>query len=83
MTRAVARALDYAFADLGVRRVRAAAAVGNDASHHVLRSNGLVHWGTERMGIEVRGGRADLVWYDLLVEEWRASRHSAGRLITG
>jgi hypothetical protein len=35
------------------------------------------------MGIEVRGGRADLVWYDLLVEEWRASRHSAGRLITG
>ncbi len=83
MTRAVARALDYAFADLGVRRVRAAAAVGNDASHHVLRSNGLVPWGTERMGIEVRGGRADLVWYDLLVEEWRASRHSAGRLITG
>jgi len=83
MTRAVARALDYAFDDLGVRRVRAAAAVGNEASHHVLRSNGLVAWGTERMGIEVRGGRADLVWYDLLVEEWRASRHSAGRLITG
>jgi RimJ/RimL family protein N-acetyltransferase len=83
MTRAVGRAVEYAFVDLGVRRVRAAAAVGNDASHHVLLSNGLLPWGTERMGAEVRGGRADLVWYDLLVEEWRSSRHSGARVITG
>jgi RimJ/RimL family protein N-acetyltransferase len=67
----------YAFEDLGVRRVTAGAAVGNTASAHVIRSNGLKPWGTERLGAVVHGGRADLVWYDVLVEEWRDSRRPA------
>jgi RimJ/RimL family protein N-acetyltransferase len=75
-------AVRYAFTDLGVRRVRAAAAVGNDASHHVLLANGLRPWGTERLGAEVHGGRVDLVWYDLMIEEWRDSRRAAGAQIS-
>ena len=51
---------DYAFEDLGVRRVTAAAAVDNAASRHVLEAERLRAWGTERLGTDVRGGRADL-----------------------
>jgi RimJ/RimL family protein N-acetyltransferase len=74
MTRAMAEVVRYGFEDLGVRRIRAAAAVDNGASRHVIESNGLIPWGTERLGTVVHGGRADLVWYDVLIEEWRASR---------
>ncbi len=74
MTRAMARVITYAFEDLGVRRVMAGAAVDNAASRHVIEANGLVAWGTERLGTTVRTGRADCVFYDVLVEEWRASR---------
>lgn len=79
MTRAMAEVLRYGFEDLGLRRMRAAAAVGNAASRHVIESNGLASWGTERLGAEVHGGRADLAWYDVLLEEWRASRYRRGR----
>jgi RimJ/RimL family protein N-acetyltransferase len=72
-TRAMAAAVRYAFEDLGVRRVTAGAAVDNIASRHVIEANGLVAWGTERLGTVVRTGRADLVWYDVLIEEWRAA----------
>jgi ribosomal-protein-alanine N-acetyltransferase len=64
----------YCFEDLGVRRVTAAAAVENAASRHVIESSGLRHWGTERLGTDIHGGRSDLAWYDLLLEEWQASR---------
>jgi RimJ/RimL family protein N-acetyltransferase len=73
MTRAMAEVVRYGFEELGVRRITAAAAVGNDASHHVIDTNGLRPWGTERLGTLVHGGRADLVWYDVLIEEWRAA----------
>jgi RimJ/RimL family protein N-acetyltransferase len=76
VSRAMAEVVRYAFDDLGVRRVTAGAASGNAASRHVIEANGLRSWGTERLGIAVREGRADVVWYDLLVEEWRASRHA-------
>jgi RimJ/RimL family protein N-acetyltransferase len=79
VTRAMAEVLRYGFEDLGLRRMTAAAAVGNLASQHVIESNGLTRWGTERLGTLARAGRVDLVWYDVLVEEWRAShraRHS-------
>jgi RimJ/RimL family protein N-acetyltransferase len=76
MTRAMAAVVRYGFEDLGVRRIRAGAATGNAASRHVIEANGLTAWGTERMGTEVHGGRADLVWYDVLVEEWRAHRRA-------
>jgi ribosomal-protein-alanine N-acetyltransferase len=73
----MAEVVRYAFEDLGVRRVTAGAAVGNAASAHVIEANGLRPWGTERLGAVVHGGRADLVWYDVLVEEWRAAQRHA------
>jgi RimJ/RimL family protein N-acetyltransferase len=74
MTRAMARVVDYAFEDLGVRRVIGAAAVGNTASRHVIEANGLVAWGTELFGTRIRSGPADAVFYDVMIDEWRASR---------
>jgi RimJ/RimL family protein N-acetyltransferase len=76
MTRAVREVVRYAFEDVGVRRVSAGAAVDNAASRRVIEANGLTAWGTERLGTVVRTGRADIVWYDVLVEEWRVSRHA-------
>ena len=75
MTRAMTLVVRYAFETLGVRRVTAGAAVDNAASRRVIEANGLRAWGTERAGTAVQGGRADLVWYDVLVEEWRRARH--------
>jgi RimJ/RimL family protein N-acetyltransferase len=74
VTRAMAEVVRYAFEDLGVRRVTAGAAAGNAASRHVIEANGLRTWGTERLGTAVHGGRADIVWYDVLVEDWRRTR---------
>jgi RimJ/RimL family protein N-acetyltransferase len=73
-TRAMREVVRYTFEDLGVRRVTAAASVDNAASRHVIEANGLTTWGTERLGIDVHAGRADLAWYDLLIEEWRRLR---------
>src|SRR5262249_33868117 len=76
MSRAMAMVVDHACGELGVRRVTAGAAAGNTASRHVIEKNGLRTWGTERNGTVVSDGRADLVWYDVLVEEWRSpTRH--------
>jgi RimJ/RimL family protein N-acetyltransferase len=74
VTGAMREVVRYCFEDLGVRRVTAAAAVENKASIHVIESSGLRPWGDERLGIEVHGGRTDLRWFDLLIEEWRTSR---------
>ena len=74
MTTAMGEVIRYAFEDLGVRRVMAGAAVDNGASRHVIEANGLIPWGTERLGTVVLGGRADCVFYDVLLEEWRRSR---------
>jgi RimJ/RimL family protein N-acetyltransferase len=70
-TRAMTEVVRYCFEDLGVRRVTAAAAVENTASIHVIESSGLRPWGTERLGVEIHGGRSDMIWFDLLIEEWR------------
>jgi RimJ/RimL family protein N-acetyltransferase len=75
-TRAMAAVVRYAFEELGVRRVTAGAAAENSASRHVIEANGLRTWGTERVGTPLRDGRADIVWYDVLVEEWRTSRRA-------
>ncbi|MGC4108884.1 MAG: GNAT family N-acetyltransferase [Nocardioides sp.] len=74
MTRAMARVVRYAFEDLGTRRVMAGAAVDNAASRRVIEANGLRAWGTERLGTTLATGRADCVFYDVLVEEWRQAR---------
>jgi RimJ/RimL family protein N-acetyltransferase len=76
MTRAMREVVRHAFEDVGVRRVTAGAAADNAASRHVIEANGLRTWGTERLGTVVRSGRADLVWYDVLVEEWRDTRRA-------
>ena len=39
----------------------------------------LALFGTEPVGTVVRGGRADIAWYDVLVEEWRASLPGVSR----
>jgi len=76
MTRAMAEVMRYVFEELGVRRVTAGSAVDNAASRRVIEANGLTPFGTERLGTVVRTGRADIVWYDVLIEEWRRShRH--------
>lgn len=71
MTRAMARVVRHLFEDVGVRRVSAGAAVDNAASRHVIEANGLRQFGIERLGTVVRTGRADIAWYDVLLEEWR------------
>ena len=43
-------------------------------SRQVWRGLGSEAWGTERLGTRVRSGPADAVFYDLLVDEWRARR---------
>ena len=76
MTRAMGRVVRHLFEDVGVRRVSAGAAVDNAASRHVIEANGLRQFGVERLGTVVRTGRADIAWYDVLLEEWRGS-HAA------
>jgi RimJ/RimL family protein N-acetyltransferase len=74
VTRAMGTAMRHAFEGLGVRRVSAGAAVDNAASRRVIEANGLRQSGVERLGTTIRTGRADIAWYDVLIEEWRASR---------
>ena len=76
MTRAMGMVVRHLFDDVGVRRVSAGAAVDNTASRRVIEANGLRQFGIERLGTVVRTGRADIAWYDVLVEEWRAGRSS-------
>lgn len=66
-TRGVTR---YAFDTLGVRRVKACAAVENVASRRVLEGSGMRFTGIERLGANVRAGRVDMALYDVLAEEW-------------
>ncbi len=69
-TRAVGLALRHAFGALRVRRVVAFVAEGNSASRRVLEANGLRPYGLARRAAVVRGGRADQVCLDVLLEEW-------------
>ena len=49
----------------------------------MIEANGLREAGVERLGTFVRPeGRVDVVRYDVLVEEWRASRAEARRGIS-
>lgn len=73
MTRAMAVVVRHLFEEVGVRRVSAGAAVDNTASRRVIEANGLRPFGVERLGTVVRTGRADIAWYDLLLEEWQRS----------
>jgi RimJ/RimL family protein N-acetyltransferase len=70
MTAAMRLATAHAFEELGVRRVRAAAALDNAASRHVIEAAGLTQTGIERLGTVLRTGPADVALYDVLSEEW-------------
>ena len=78
-TRASVLALRYGFATFDLVRIQGHAALGNAASRHALEACGLREAGVARLGTFVRPeGRVDAMKYDVLVEEWRASRHSDG-----
>ena len=78
-TAAVRLVTQYCFDELGVRRVRAVAALGNAASRHVIEAVGLEQTGVERLGTTLRTGPADVALYDVLAEEWpeRSARRSS------
>jgi RimJ/RimL family protein N-acetyltransferase len=76
MSEAVRLAIRHAFipredGGLGRRRLRLNAAAGNSASQHVARANGFVEVGRDRQAEPLGDGTfADLVRFDLLVDEW-------------
>jgi RimJ/RimL family protein N-acetyltransferase len=74
MTEAVRVVTDWAFAELGLRIVRGAAAVENAASRRVFEANGFRLGGEERLATTLDTGRADIAFYDVTAEEWAAGR---------
>ncbi len=68
-TAATRLALQHAFGGLGLRQVRAMAAVDNAASRRVLERAGLRQWGVVREGIQVRSGWVDAACYDIRADE--------------
>jgi RimJ/RimL family protein N-acetyltransferase len=74
-TRAAALALRHGFEALDLLRIQGHAALGNAASRRTLQACGLREAGVARLGTFIRPeGRVDAMKYDVLVEEWRASR---------
>jgi len=78
MSEAVRLAVRHAFiaredGGLGRKRVRLNAADGNSASLHIARTNGFVQIGRDRQSEPLGDGTfADLLRFDLLVDEWEA-----------
>ena len=78
MSQAVRLAVRHAFipredGGLGRRRLQLIAADGNSASEHTARVNGFVEVGRDRQAERLDDGTfADLVRFDLLVDEWNA-----------
>ncbi|MBC9733676.1 GNAT family N-acetyltransferase [Nocardioides marmotae] len=62
--RATEAVVAHAFGTLGVRRVRAFAAVDNVASRRVIEACGFELYGIERLGAWVRDGHVDMALYD-------------------
>jgi RimJ/RimL family protein N-acetyltransferase len=69
-TAATRLATGWAFAELGMARVEAHAAVDNLASRRVLAGAGYREGGVVRHGTRTRSGPADAVHYDVLATEW-------------
>ena len=80
MSEAVRLALRHAFipredGGLGRKRLRLNAADGNSASRHIARANGFIEVGRDRQAEPLGDGTfADLVRFDLLVDEWGPAR---------
>jgi RimJ/RimL family protein N-acetyltransferase len=79
MSEAVRLAIRHAFVPredggLGRRRLRLNAAAGNSASQHIARASGFVEVGRDRQAEPLGDGTfADLMRFDLLVDEWNAT----------
>jgi RimJ/RimL family protein N-acetyltransferase len=80
MSEAVRLAVRHAFiaredGGLGRKRLRLNVADGNSASQHIARANGFVEVGRDRQAEPLGDGTfADLVRFDLLVDEWESSQ---------
>ena len=78
MSEAVRLAVRHAFipredGGLGRRRLQLIVADGNSASQHVARVNGFMEVGRDRQAERLDDGTfADLVRFDLLIDEWNA-----------
>jgi RimJ/RimL family protein N-acetyltransferase len=82
-TRACVLALGHGFESLGLRKIQAYAALGNSASRHALEGCGLREAGVDRLATVIRPeGLVDAMKYDVLVEEWSATRRSGQQGIT-
>jgi RimJ/RimL family protein N-acetyltransferase len=76
--RAAGLAIGHAFDALGLERLSAYASAPNAASRRVLEANGMRTTGVQRQAARTGDGTAvDLVGYDLLAEEYAASRRCA------
>jgi len=66
--------LDYAFGELGMRSLWADAIAGNTASIRALEKQGYRRNGIKRKAVLVRGVWTDLLYFDILREEWESLR---------
>jgi RimJ/RimL family protein N-acetyltransferase len=73
-TAAVARALEYAFREMGMEKVEASVYVGNHASRRILEKNGFRTEGHLRKAILKRGAWHDEWVLGITREEWEALR---------
>ena len=76
MTEAFARALDHAYARLGLHRVEANVQPGNRRSNALARRVGFTREGYSRRYIRIAGRWRDHVRYAMLAEDWRALKRS-------
>lgn len=66
--------LDYAFGELGLYSIYALTTAGNEASIRALLKQGYKQSGVQRRATLLRGRRVDLLYFDLLLEEWEEMR---------
>jgi [ribosomal protein S5]-alanine N-acetyltransferase len=66
--------IDYAFGELGLHSLWALAVEGNAPSVHALEKQGYERNGLYREAVLVKGVRRNLIYFDLLREEWERMR---------
>ena len=67
-----AKALDYAFGDLGLNKVYARVLISNDASNNMFKNLGFSKDGVFREDVIIDGKPVDVVFYSMLRKEWEA-----------
>ena len=74
VTRACAAMIDYAFTDLGLRRLEIKVAESNSRSRAVAERLGFTLEGTARKAEPVKGRWEDLLVFGLLRDEWEPGK---------